>query len=185
MTVIDQRLAGRNVVGKAQEVVAGRRGAVAVGLGQEMDSLGDNGDFGLAAGPDGDGVVGDGRRDLSGIVDDDVEAGRVVAALHVLVLFGVENEAQSVGGARAVDPFGHFWIPIEGVAESEVGEGFGKVQTATGHAVPVAAQHRVRDVVTQLLQYLLHGSLGGVVASGELVIGESQWILVASSIAHH
>ena len=138
--VFRQRVAGRDVVGEAEEIVVGRRrGAVAVGLGQEMDSFGENGDFSLTAGADGDGIVGDGGRDFGWVVNDDVESGRMMASLHVLVLFGVENETKTVSGARAVDSLRYFRVPVESVAKSEIGEGLGKVQTAAGDAVPVAA----------------------------------------------
>ena len=69
-----------------------RRRAVSIWRREEMNSLGENGDFGLGAGTDGDGVGKDGRGNLVWIVDDHVETGRVMArtAFHVLVL-GIER----------------------------------------------------------------------------------------------
>ena len=65
-----------------------RRRAVAVGRRKKVDSLGENGDFGLRSGADGDGVGEDGRRNLGGIVNDDVKSRGIMTttAAHVLVL---------------------------------------------------------------------------------------------------
>ena len=69
-------------------VGVGRRRTIAVGRRQETNSLGQNGDFGLRSGADGDGVVQNGRRNGRRIVDHDVKTARVVttSAAHVLVL---------------------------------------------------------------------------------------------------